>query len=243
MYTEKIERSCRLAPPRVPDLRFAIVGNPRTGSSHLASLLDSHRDIACWDDEPFLAGGAFDKSGCPSAETFLHNVVFAVNARAVGFKLLWDAMVRIPNRWQLFCELRIALIHVYRLNPLDAYMSLELARLNGAFTSSYGGYNTQRLTIDYDRCRAWMVAAERHDNEIQEKATHHSIPRVEVEYHELCRDQTRILDFLDVPRCPLVSRLRKQRTKPQSAIITNYWDLKRRFAGSRWERCFNCGSR
>ena len=133
MYTEKNEHKFRIVPRRIPVVRFAIVGNPRTGSSHLVSLLDSHPDIACWDDEPFMPGEAFDKSGYQKPAEFLVNSVFDINAHAVGFKLLWDAMQRLHDPWQLFDELGIALVHVRRQNLLDAYISLQLVLEQGIY--------------------------------------------------------------------------------------------------------------
>ncbi|HEY5311033.1 MAG TPA: hypothetical protein VIK18_00895 [Pirellulales bacterium] len=238
MYTQKIERRFWLAPPRTPDTRFAIVGNPRTGSSHLASLLDSHPDIACWDDEPFLAGEAFDRSEYATPAAFLRGLVFNVNAQAVGFKLLWDAMVRLSDPWQLFRDLDVALVHVWRRNRLDALISLDLAKLNGAFTSHYGSYDTAVVELDYSHCQRWFTWSEQRDNLIRAGAREHSIRRLEIEYKELCRGQTAVLDFLGVPRCPLASRLRKQRSGGQSQSVSNYLDLKRRFAGSRWAEFF-----
>jgi hypothetical protein len=62
MYTLKIEGQLRPKRDRLrtPKVRFAMVGYPRTGSSHLVSLLDSHPDIACWDDEVFGDGEVFE---------------------------------------------------------------------------------------------------------------------------------------------------------------------------------------
>ena len=238
MYTQKIEHKFWLAPPRTPDTRFAIVGNPRTGSSHLASLLDSHPDIACWDDEPFLAGEVFDRSEYEAPAAFLTGLVFRVNAQAVGFKLLWDAMIRLSDPWQLFRDLDVVLLHVWRRNRLDALISLELATANQAFTSYRGDYERATIEIDYARCEKWFILSEQRDNLIRQGAREHSIRRLEIEYQELCRGQTTVLDFLGVPRCPLASRLRKQRSGGQSQAVTNYSDLKRRFAGSRWAAFF-----
>ena len=97
MYSHKCRLGLVEAPARLPSVRFAIVGNPRTGSSHLVSLLDSHPDIACWDDEILDAGEEFDRSGFNDPRDFLVQRVFWVDAEAVGFKLLWDAMDRTPG--------------------------------------------------------------------------------------------------------------------------------------------------
>src|SRR5438105_213858 len=126
MYSRKSRLGPVEAPARLPSVRFAIVGNPRTGSSHLVSLLDSHPDIACWDDEILDAGEAFDRSGYRDPCDFLIHRVFWVDANAVGFKLLWDAMDRTPDVWGLLARLGIRLVHCVRANRLDQYLSYQL---------------------------------------------------------------------------------------------------------------------
>ena len=90
MYSSKTEPEFRNGPTRVPSVRFAVVGNRRTGSSHLVSLLNSHPDVACWDGEIFSEGEVFDKSSYEKPRDFLVECVFKINAHAVGFKFLSD---------------------------------------------------------------------------------------------------------------------------------------------------------
>jgi LPS sulfotransferase NodH len=238
MYTRKTALKFRTDPIRIPRVRFAIVGNPRTGSSHLVSLLDSHPDVACWDDEIFDEGEAFDKSSYDNPRDFLLESVFNVDARAVGFKLLWDAMSRTAKVWNLLEELDILLVHTCRANLLDSFISYQLATINRAFTCWYGDYKTQRFEARYDQCLEWFETAEFIDIELRQRALKEGIPRIEIEYTELCRNQDRVLEFLGVSRLPLTSRLTKQRKGSQSEILTNYADLKERFAGSKWAKNF-----
>ncbi len=240
MYSSKTEPKFRAGPIRVPDVRFAIVGNPRTGSSHLVSLLDSHPDIACWDGEIFDEGEAFDTSSYQDPQDFLRERVFKINAKAVGFKLLWNEMNRLSNVWRMLKTLDINLVHTYRGNLLDSFISYQLASTNHAFTSwqgvsgLYGVWKTNRFEADYDQCFEWFEKAEHCDVEIKRRSHEEGIPRVEIEYRELCENQDRVLDFLQVPRQPLTSRLKKQRKGSQSEIITNYAEIKKRFAGTKW---------
>ena len=234
MYTRKSRLGPVEAPTRLPSVRFAIVGNPRTGSSHLVSLLDSHPDVACWDDEILDTGEAFDRSGYRHPAEFLVDRVFWVDANAVGFKLLWDAMDRTPDVWGLLERLEIRLIHCVRANRIDQYLSFQLARINQAFTSWYGDYKTTSFAVDIDDCLEWIQAAEDHDREIRDRAKENDVPRLEIEYHALCTTQDPVLDFLGAARRPLVSRLLKQRHDSQAKIIKNYDALKARFADTPW---------
>jgi hypothetical protein len=238
MYTRKADPRIPKGVPRVPRVRFAIVGNARTGSSHLVSLLDSHPDIACWDDEIFDVGEAFDTSNYQDARQFLIEKVFDLYADAVGFKLLWDALNHTTAPWSWIKELDIKLVHTRRENLLDTYMSFQLATINQAFTSWKGDYKIYQFEADIDQCREFFEAAEACDRAIRGRCADDDIPRMEIEYEELCENQNRVLEFLTVSSAPLMSELKKQRKGIQSEIITNYVTLKRGFSSTRWARHF-----
>jgi hypothetical protein len=94
------------------------------------------------------------------------------------------------------------------------------------------------VTIDYEACRDWFELSEHIDNQIRDHAREFAIRRLEIEYEQLCDNPTSVLDFLGVARCPLSSQLRKQRKGSLPAIVSNYGELKLRFAGSRWSEYF-----
>jgi glycosyltransferase involved in cell wall biosynthesis len=238
-YTTKIDPPHWDRSSPTPKVRFAIVGGARTGSSHLVSLLDSHPDIACWGREVLLQGEAFDLSGCPDPRTFLCHYLFRVNARVVGFKLLWDAMDRFgPVIWNLLDELGVRLIHTVRRNLLDRYISLNLATLNNAFTSYYGRYEKTAFPMDPEAFVEWALWVQECDETIRSEAQARGMPRLELEYSTLCRNQDGILDYLGVPGGVLSSRLERQRTRSQPESIENYAEVKRHFAGTPWMEFF-----
>jgi len=228
MFSSKCHWKHRQRREAPPEIRFAIVGNPRTGSSHLASLLDSHPDVACWDGELFNEGQEFDQSACPDPRDFLFQRVFDVGATAVGFKLLREAIRRIPAAWTMLRELNIRLIHCVRRNGLSSYVSWKLATLNAAFTCYEGSYRITQFQMNPDELIRWIAAVEKADNEIQENAHRFGIPILTTEYEELCNSQDRILDFLEVHRHPLHSRLKRQRDLPLCDIIENLEETRQR---------------
>jgi len=238
MHTRKLSLKKEDQVRRNPSVRFAIVGNPRTGSSHLVSLLDSHPDIACWDDEILDEGEAFDTSPFEDPRDFLRKVVFDVNAKAVGFKLLWDALERTDGVWNLLKDLEIRLVHTCRSNALDGLLSYRLAKTNNSFTSWYGAWTVTRIALDPGDCVAWFEQTRLHDEEIRRHSQEHGLSRVEIEYEELVRTQDKVLEFLGMPKIPLTSRLVKQRKGTQSELITNYVELKSTFKGTPWIRFF-----
>jgi LPS sulfotransferase NodH len=238
MYSRKARSHPHSGAFREPTVRFAIVGNPRCGSSHLVSLLDSHPAVACWDDEIFDEGQLFEKSEYRDPVDFLEGCVFAVNSVAVGFKLLWDALNRLDKGWVLLHDMDIRIVHTYRANVLDSFISYRLATINNAFTNWYGDFKTLQFDAEFRECLEWFKQTEDRDTEIQRRAFEHGIPRLSIEYNELCRSQDTVLDFLGVSRAVLVSRLKKQRTGAQSQIINNYKELKEYFKGSPWSKYF-----
>ena len=238
MFTRKLRPEQQRRLSRAPSARFAIVGNPRTGSSHLASLLDSHPDVACWDDEILDAGEAFDRSRYDEPRQFLRERVFRVDADAVGFKLLWDAMTRFPDVWTLFKDLDLRLLHLVRSNRLDSFLSLQLALVNRSFTSWNGFYKDTRIESDYFQLREWFEVTDMRDELIQHRASEEGIVCLKIEYSELCVTQDRILRFLGVPLLPLASALKKQRKTKQRETLANYDELKQAFAGSPWADYF-----
>jgi hypothetical protein len=241
VYSSKANPKLLLClPDRTPTVRFAIVGNPRTGSSHLVSLLDSHPDIACWDDEIFDLNEAFDRSDHKRPSDFLLQQVFAVKAEAVGFKLLRDAFLHVGNAWHWIKELNLSLIHTYRANVLDSYISYKLASINNAFTCWYGDYKIDHFEASFPECLQWFELCESWDAYIYRSCVARNIPRVAIEYNELCHTAEKVLQFLKASPRPLVSQLRKQRSGSQADIIANYYALKEKFARSKWIGHFDC---
>jgi hypothetical protein len=227
-------------PAREPSVRFVIVGNPRTGSSHLVSLLDSHPDIGCWDDEIFDLGQAFDRSSYRDPIEFLQEMVFAVKAAAVGFKLLRDAFEHVGNAWHWIKELDLKLVQTYRANLLDSYISYKLASINNAFTCWYGDYRINRFEANFAECLHWFELSANWDAYIYRSCVARDIPRIAIEYNELCETVERVVQFVGATSHPLVSQLRKQRSGSQAEIITNYVSLKEKFASSKWSKHFDC---
>jgi hypothetical protein len=238
VYSQKADPNITNGPRRIPSVRFAVAGNPRTGSSHLVSLLDSHPDIACWDDEIFDVGEAFEVSSYRDPRDFLREKVFDVSANVVGFKLLRDALNYVQGPWDWLEELQIRVVHTCRENLLDAYISYQLASINNAFTCWYGDYKTIRFEAKFEECLEWFETSEQCDREIRKFCLERSIPRIEIEYNELCKTQERVLEFLNTSSQPLTSQLRKQRVGRQAEIIVNYANLKREFAQSKWAKHF-----
>lgn len=128
---------------------FIIWFNQRSGSTHLASLLDSHPEIACFPEIFFQGEGVatndlFNQSEVQEEEIFLEhffsyrwgsegaNLVKQSSKRrfpsAVGFKLKYEQAERYPKVFQYLSKHknRIKVIHLIRENLLSTMASSML---------------------------------------------------------------------------------------------------------------------
>src|SRR5208283_4097590 len=108
-------------------------------------------------------------------------------------KLLWDALVLLDRPWTLLREMDIRIVHTYRANALDSFISFRLATINTAFTrfrregKLIGDYKTQKFAADFSKCRRWFEMTEFRDGEVQRCSCEQGISRLSVEYEELCQ--------------------------------------------------------
>jgi LPS sulfotransferase NodH len=242
---------------------FVVLTFPRSGSTWLMNMLDSHPEIAAYD-ELFLGGEGVQ----PRAEDQLafasylervpeptrrfrlpHRIAYLRSVyrerpgvRAVGFKLVYGQVSANPGLLQYFAVRRVRAIHLVRANLLDAVISYEVARESGVFHRLRGEeapHGTVRLDADGIRERLgymeWAVSRGRVWLE------RFRLPRVEVAYEELIgrRDETlgALLRFLDVdPRLdPLDSELVRVRNGSTLDLVENADDVRTSLAGTRFE--------
>lgn len=222
MYSVKVRRNCDKLPHRQTVKWFAIVGNPRTGSSHLASLLDSHPDIACWNGEIFNTEEAFDRSNFASATSFLLHHAGRTDARVAGFKLLIHALERPRIVEPALTDLNVHFVHCLRSNRLASFVSAKLATLNGAFTSWAGSYRESRCEVNLTDLSQWISSTRAADERIRHCAHRLGLPLLEVEYSAARSNHREVLDYLGVHEAPLHSKLTKQRSLPLADVVENY---------------------
>jgi LPS sulfotransferase NodH len=242
--------------------RFILLGEGRSGSNFLRGLLNSHGRIVVYgelfrffdsigwefpDLDRFLQSRRLLALSQRDPARFLQREVFGTHPRriaAVGFKLFYyhaqDDGRELVWRF-LKNEKSIAVIHLKRRNTLRAVLSLKKAFATNRWTA-VSGPDADRLSIplDYDECLERFVWAketkERYD------AYFNDHPMLDVTYERLCEDLDgqcrRIQEFLGVDQRPLRASTYKQAQLPLSTAITNYSELKARFAGTPWESFF-----
>ena len=243
--------------------KFVILGRGRTGSNFLRTSLASHNNIVVFA-ELFNAAsrreGRLLWGGLPGYRSrnrgllslresdprrFLDEAVFARmpgKVRAVGFKLFYyHARGDWSCVWPHLRSLDIRAIHLRRRNLLSVQVSGILAAQSGAWmtTSSKRAQPRQPVVLDYDGCLRFFERTRAFEAEYGAYFEH----TLDLFYEDLVADyegQTRIVqEFLEVPWQPLSSPLKKQISLPLHETISNYDELKGRFAGSEWESFFD----
>lgn len=133
-------------------MRFCLLSMPRTGSTRLAGLLDSHPRIVC-HDELFHVTETKSSRRCPLPPELARdhpmrraeplgwlNIVLdataraAPEARAIGFKLQITDRPRVLEHLLLDSDLKLVLL--YRANRLAQYASARIAARTGRYYAS-----------------------------------------------------------------------------------------------------------
>jgi LPS sulfotransferase NodH len=238
---------------------FVVVGRSRVGSNLLRGLLNAHpavvsfgevfRDVASfdWDHTGYFQSGAMRALLARDPAGFVDGKVFGRYprwVRAVGFKLFYyharqAGFARVWDYVESRRDLRI--IHVKRRNILQTHLSRRRAALSDRWVDTSGKPGLEPpVTLDYEevrrdfeQTRAWEETADR------AFARHPLLP---VHYEQLAADRAgevaRLQEFLGLAPHPAEPATFRQATRPLSAAIANYDELKDRFRGTPWAAFF-----
>lgn len=219
---------------------FLIMGMARTGSTYLWSLLNNHPSIECFNDD---LHEEFKKQNLP-IRNFL-TIKFNPISKILGTKLLtnfYEDLTEDDFIWLRDFKNFKKVIYIYRENVLDQYVSLQLAEINNSFTSYKAGiYQSQSIEMPKNKLLNWYKFYKKQNASMLETIKTVFGNYVSVEYNEI-KNQRKIktiYNYLRVPYIHTESNLLKQKTKPNSEIITNYKELKEELLGTELEGYFN----
>jgi len=241
-------------------VRFLIVGMARTGSNFLRGSLMSHGQIVVLGDvfreQNTIAWGIPFYLYSRDALTlyrgdpvkFLETEVFVKfpkRVSAVGFKTLYPHThkeIWEPIWTYLGSQKNFRIIHIKRQNMLKIYLSLQkLRQKEGKWKniSDTEGGNTA-IHLDYEKCRQAFV--DRREWERKYDTFFEGHHKIDVLYEDLCdnydSEMRRIQAFLNADYQVVKPLTFKQSKGSLSRDISNYQDLKARFAGTPWEGFF-----
>lgn len=238
---------------------FVVVSRPRTGTNMLRSILNQHGRVLAFGEvfrSPEFIGWAmpgYPRIGplrrCLEREPvrFLDEVVYGPYPRrfqAVGFKLFYGH-ARQPGWQPVWDRLQdrgdVVVIHMRRRNVLKALISFARAERTGVWESRRGRRpDPGPIALDYEQCRYLFEQNRRWEAECDTRFVDHA--QVDLLYEDLTRDRAgqmrRVYEALGVEPRDVAPSTRRQGSKPLSASIANYTELKARFAGTPWEAFF-----
>lgn len=240
--------------------KFIILGTARTGSNYLRGLLNSHMQIVAFGElfRDYDAIG-WDFAHLPRSRAsqwlfqndpvqFLETRVFGnfpKHIAAVGFKLFYyhaHSSTWEPVWTYLRDHKEIKVIHIKRKNFLKAYLSKKRAMVSKEWVrqQTNGTASHEPIVLSYEECLDEFTKTQ--DWERKHDAFFEKHEKLEVFYEDLARDYVRemkgIQEFLGVEYKAVEPRTAKQSSRPLSASIANYLELKQKFEGSPWQTFF-----
>ncbi len=230
---------------------FLLLTTQRTGSSWVTTLLDSHPNVAAYG-ELFLrteaphpprgargfkrfshvsrSSGAWNLQRPRPLRTFAYlDDLYSSGSRVIGFKLMYDQLVRYPEILAYCVWRHVRVVHLIRANALDIVISRALMRERGfAHAESSGVVKPLRVHLDTRMLyvRLWSLALQ--VSTLRTGLATLRIPTLEVTYENLVSapaELRSILDFLGLEADDvgaLESPLVRLDNREQSELVENY---------------------
>ena len=170
---------------------------------------------------------------------FLESMVFKrmpTRVEALGFKLFyhhadenWECV------WPYLKEQDLKVLHLKRRNYLKVLLSISVAMRTGQFLiENKEKLRQQAIALDYDECLHWFEMTKAWETEFDSYFNDSLV----VFYEDLVKNYTQhmqiIQEYLNIRVGETRSPLKKQARLPLDKAITNFDQLKSRFAGSEW---------
>jgi LPS sulfotransferase NodH len=227
--------------------QFMICSQPRSGSTYLEELLNSHPHICSYgefidqdrtrttDHKICLYDTLREKNPLKFLQKYIY-VAHSSKTRAVGTKIMLNnqQLFRGKNKklmQHIANSQNIRIIHLVRKNELEKVASHKIARIRKKFHETKNQKNNITITLDFERCMKRFERNNTNNERFADLVSQH--PCIQVDYDELCASPEKILKkiltFLGVSQIPLKAKLRKIEHRPLKKIILNYDELKKKF--------------
>lgn len=235
--------------------KFILMGMPRSGSNFLVSSLRSRKNIIAygelfsekshkrrdiqWGTPGYTATEEALMLRDADPVAFLESMVFKrmpTRVEALGFKLFyhhadknWECV------WPYLKEQDLKVLHLKRRNYLKVLLSMSVAMRTGQFLlEKKEKLQQQAIALDYDECLHWFEMTKAWETEFDSYFNDSLV----VFYEDLVKNYTQnmqiIQEYLNIRVGETRSPLKKQARLPLDKAISNFHQLKSRFAGSEW---------
>ncbi len=237
--------------------RFICVGNPRTGSTLLMRSLNNHSRIIGYGEltknsdrypAPFHQFGHSGGLFRDDPVRFLRTRVFrkyAPEIEAVGFKIFYHHAPR-NTEWgravweYLLGDPTLKILHLKRYNLLKTFLSRQTASRSGEYIKYTNGQERPPVHLDPDEMLAFFEKMRAGEAQYDDLLRDH--PLIEVCYEDMTRDYAgemqRVQEFLGVAIEDIAPATSKRPSRPLSAQIANYDELKEICAQTPWADFF-----
>lgn len=223
--------------------KFVIVSDSRTGSTLLMQLLNSHPEIICFGEEfknlkGFTCG--------PIWSRIYRKRPSLVNW--VGFKLFYRHPSSGKDRevWNLIeQDKEIVIVHLMRRNILRSYVSKQIGLKTRKWTENINRphelcEDEKKVKLDPENCRENFESISGYIEKTEKRFKEHKI--IPVLYENLDKDKQgtmdRIYGELGVANFKVATNMKKQNPEKLEDLIINFSELKKEFAGTKWEYLF-----
>jgi len=271
VYRRRVGTRPRAARERRPT-PFVVFTTPRSGSSWLIDLLDSHPRIAA-HAELFIVGdrttpdygsgdvprfeATLDESRRYGRGTLLVRRVRYLNrlfdrrpgVQAVGFKLMYLQASAHTGIVPYLAARRARFVHLVRANALDQIVSYEAARARNVFRARRGDV-VPEVTVRLD-APALPARLEKMESEVADARrtlARYRLPALEVVYEHLAEttgeELAGVVSFLDVEPTDwqAESSIVGANHVPRAELIENLSEVEAALAGTRYEWMLRPGS-
>ena len=228
--------------------RFVVLFVERTGSTYLMTTLASHPDIEALREQ-FAVLRQQGKDGAGQlewAKEFFTPPLIGEHA-AVGFKTKMIDILDPDSFSALLREKQAKIIQLERRNSVKGVIST----INASHLHAVSG--TWNLLNENDRMPSFAVSPDEFDRLIQQRKAwdqeletyvqHLDLPTLRLWYEDLLLDEyaffASVLEFLHVKSVPMQGRTLKNTSDDLREVITNFDELRTRYAGTRYESMFD----
>lgn len=232
---------------------FVIAAGPRSGSTLLQTLLNSHPNVVCMHELLLKSGG---KSRFRRYNVGRRGELIALRKRnmgaflqavlkepqppwvqAIGFKAMYvqprDAAARVET-WKVLGEVDGLRVIWLDRNSVRRVISFAIARKTGHWI---GQQTKEPIAIDPD----YVLRRLRFEEREAEKARRaiQGVPVLNVQFESLVEDPPSTLggvqEFLGVRQRSLQSSLSRQNPRSLKEMVANYDDVRDALLGTKWE--------
>ncbi len=246
--------------------KFVVLSTQRSGSTFLGTCLDSHPDVQAYGElfqhfraervnmpnPPVRYQVSYQKY---LEESFLRRLADRFRQKgliykyleqtyskfedkeAVGFKLMYNQAEKRPDIVRWLQENNVKVVHLIRENCLKTFVSLELAKKRGVYSSTKLLDKT-KIVLDTERLQAQL---EDRKNLIGiHRSMFEANPYIEISYEAFIKSRRletkRLLAFLNVEETQkLTSELAKSNSNSLKDLIANYEEVAHQLKGSHFE--------